>query len=257
MVTADIIGTLIPGRRAPSRNSAPTSLAPQSWAVALLVHGGIAALLLAGSMSARQPQTDTLPVFEIVIPAPTAQAEPAPSAPAMALPESASEPVAEPESQTKAPLPAARPASRPQRQPMPRHAQDSAAESAPAEATAIAAAPPSHPSSLDQPALAQQTLAQQSMPPYAPILLDWLGRHRDYPRAARLRRQEGMPRIGVTLDTSGRLIALMLVESSGFTLLDEAALAMARRAAPFPPPQLPRGTDRATFIVPVQFALQR
>lgn len=99
--------------------------------------------------------------------------------------------------------------------------------------------------------------AEYTPPPYAPVLLDWLGRHRDYPRAARLRRWEGMPRIAITLDNSGRLLALALAESSGFALLDEAALDMARRAAPFPPPVLPRGTDRATYIVPVQFALER
>jgi protein TonB len=262
VVTTDIIGTLAPGRLAPPRNSVSGGLAPHSWAVALLAHGGIAALLLAGSMSAQQPQPDTLPVFEIVIPAATAQPAPQPAPamaevapppePAAAMPEPEPEPLAEPEPQAEAPLPLAKPVSRPQRQPMPRRPQNPVAESAPVETTTIAAAAPSHQSSPDQPAPPQQAL-----PPYASILLDWLGRHRDYPRAARLRRQEGMPRIGITLDTSGRILALTLVESSGFALLDEAALDMARRAAPFPPPQLPRGTDRATFIVPVQFALQR
>lgn len=95
------------------------------------------------------------------------------------------------------------------------------------------------------------------MPPYAPILLDWLGRHRDYPRAARLRRQEGTPRIALTLDRSGRLLGLELREVSGHDLLDQAALEMARRAAPFPPPQLPPGIDKATFIVPIRFHLER
>ncbi|WP_374467707.1 energy transducer TonB, partial [Ferrovibrio sp.] len=116
------------------------------------------------------------------------------------------------------------------------------------------------PTAMPVPAAAPATSAtptEYAPPPYAPVLLDWLVRHRDYPRAARLRRQEGTPRIAITLDTSGRLLALTLTESSGFALLDEAALDMARRAAPFPPPQFPRGTDRATFIVPVQFALQR
>lgn len=120
--------------------------------------------------------------------------------------------------------------------------------SGPAVAPLVTATPAAVPS---------QAPAGYTPPPYAPILLDWLGRHRDYPRAARLRRQEGTPRIALTLDTSGRLLALALAESSGFALLDEAALDMARRAAPFPPPQFPRGMDRGTFIVPVQFALQR
>ncbi len=111
--------------------------------------------------------------------------------------------------------------------------------------------------SIPAPTAPLASVPAASTPPYAPVLLAWLGRYRDYPRAARLRRQEGMPRIALTLDSSGRLLALTLVESSGFALLDEAALDMARRAAPFPPPQLPRGTERATFIVPVQFSLQR
>lgn len=106
------------------------------------------------------------------------------------------------------------------------------------------------------PAAAQlPTPTNQATPPYAPILLDWLGRHRDYPRTARLRRQEGTPRIALTLDRSGRLLGLELSQPSGHDLLDQAALDMARRAAPFPPPQLPPGSERATFIVPVQFRL--
>ncbi|MCW0235988.1 MAG: TonB family protein [Ferrovibrio sp.] len=227
--------------------------------LALGVHGGIAALLLAGTIAAPKPQPDPLPVFEIVIPAAppqllTAPAEPAPPEPVAELPEPDTEPLPEPQIESPAPAkPAVKPRPRPPQQAVqPRGETPStnqalgAADSLPVQAPPIAAR-----------ALPQAPVpVQEAMPPYAPILLDWLGRHRDYPRAARLRRLEGAPRIALTLDRSGRLIALTLVQSSGIPLLDEAALAMARRAAPFPPPQLPPGSEKASFIVPVRFALE-
>ena len=262
MVTTGAIDLQVPGRLAPPRETVSADPDLRSWILALGVHGGIAALLLAGTLAAPKPQPDSLPVFEIVIPSAqpqpvpqSAPAEPFPPEPVTERPEPDPEPLPEPQIESLAPAkPAVKPRPRPPQQALqPRSDALStdpalgAADSLPVQAPPIAA-----------PALPQTPIPiQEAMPPYAPILLDWLGRHRDYPRAARLRRQEGAPRIALNLDRSGRLIALVLVQSSGIPLLDETALAMARRATPFPPPQLPPGSEKASFIVPVRFALER
>jgi protein TonB len=214
-------------------------------APALLLHGGIAWMLVTMGPAPQPPA----PVFEILLqPAAAAPETPVSEAP---LSDAAPMETAPPEPAIETlPDPAPpRPRHRPQRSTTPAAANTTAnpeSMSAPTAMPVPAAAPATSPAP-----------AEYTPPPYAPVLLGWLVRHRDYPRAARLRRQEGTPRIAITLDMSGRLLALTLTESSGFALLDEAALDMARRAAPFPPPQFPRGTDRATFIVPVQFTLQR
>ncbi|WP_083490706.1 TonB family protein [Stenotrophomonas humi] len=61
-----------------------------------------------------------------------------------------------------------------------------------------------------------------------------LERHRRYPNAARARREQGIAHVRVSLARDGALLALALEQSSGSTLLDQAALDTFRRAAPLP-----------------------
>ncbi len=258
MVTAGAINLQTPGRLLPSRVTASANPAPRSWALALAMHGGIAGLLLAGTLAPPRSQPEQFPVFEIVIPAAQPAVEPAAAQPAPAeppLPEPVadmSEPDPVPQIEAPTPRPIVKPRPRPPQQAtLPR-------DDTPIPAPVEAASAPAPTQPVAAPSLPQPpATAERAAPPYAPILLDWLGRHRDYPRAARLRCQEGIPRIALTLDRSGRLLDLELKEASGHDLLDQAALDMARRAAPFPPPQLPPGSEKATFIVPVQFHLER
>jgi|GEM_PF-4114536 len=74
-----------------------------------------------------------------------------------------------------------------------------------------------------------------------------------YPDAARAKELEGTAVLTFTVSASGQLTAARITNGSGFAVLDSAALAMARGAAPFPP--FPPGMNRAqmTFRVPVQF----
>ena len=90
---------------------------------------------------------------------------------------------------------------------------------------------------------------------YGAILLAWLERYRDYPRAARLRRQEGEVVLRLTIDRAGHLLAAEIARPSGFAALDQAALDTARRAAPLPPLPVEEPGDRAVLLVPVLFAL--
>lgn len=62
-----------------------------------------------------------------------------------------------------------------------------------------------------------------------------LARNKYYPRAAKLRRQEGVVHIEFTLTSNGALQNLKIFKSSGSRALDEATLKMVRKAAPFDP----------------------
>ena len=83
-----------------------------------------------------------------------------------------------------------------------------------------------------------------------------VARQRRYPEAAARLGQEGVAQVRVRLDRDGSLTcAPRIASSSGFELLDEEAVRMVRRAAPFP--ALPHGEDQATEItIPVRFQLE-
>ena len=57
--------------------------------------------------------------------------------------------------------------------------------------------------------------------------------NRYYPDAAKVQRLAGEVRLMVILNKSGGIRALRLIESSGHSLLDEAAKTSVRKAAPF------------------------
>jgi protein TonB len=74
-----------------------------------------------------------------------------------------------------------------------------------------------------------------------------------YPPEARGRRLNGVAQVQFVVGSSGDVGSVRLAGSSGSPILDEAALATVRRAAPFPP--IPEGAGRSswTFTVPLAF----
>lgn len=82
-----------------------------------------------------------------------------------------------------------------------------------------------------------------------------LERFRRYPNAARARRQEGITQLRVSVARDGSLLALSLEATSGFPLLDQAALETFRRAAPFPkvPEERPAPVE---LSFPVEFFMR-
>ena len=120
-----------------------------------------------------------------------------------------------------------------------------AASAMPAAAAPVAAAPAKAEPAATPPAS-----------PYAAILRQWLARHEEYPRRARLRHQEGTVSLAIALDRSGRLLRLELAAPSAHEVLNQAALDMARSAAPYPPPPLAAGQDEAVFVVPFSYVLR-
>lgn len=72
-------------------------------------------------------------------------------------------------------------------------------------------------------------------------------------RFARAPGEQGRATIGFSLDSGGSVTSVRLVSSSGSSSLDQAAVATARRASPFPAP--PPGAPRS-FTLPIVFGIR-
>jgi protein TonB len=101
---------------------------------------------------------------------------------------------------------------------------------------------------------------------YNALLIAWLERHKEYPRRAKLRRQEGTALLVFAIDREGRLLDYRIVNGTGHELLDKEVAQMIERASPLPavPPEIiewetARGAEPADHIeyrVPVEFILR-
>jgi protein TonB len=91
---------------------------------------------------------------------------------------------------------------------------------------------------------------------YNARVLAHLQRYRIYPDQARSAGVTGVSTVRFTIGASGNVVSVLLARGSGSGTLDQAALAMVRRASPFPsiPPSLGRGS--MTFAAPVRFNLR-
>jgi TonB family protein len=81
-------------------------------------------------------------------------------------------------------------------------------------------------------------------------------RNKRYPEEARSRGEEGVVHVFFSLDRQGRLLESRLVRSSGAASLDEEALALLRRAQPFPAPPPDWPGEHVAFNVPIRFSLK-
>jgi len=91
---------------------------------------------------------------------------------------------------------------------------------------------------------------------YIAVLQAWLERHKQYPRRAQRRRQEGTALLYFVMDADGQVLEHRLQRSSGHSLLDREVVAMIERAQPLPkvPPDMQR--ERLELVVPVEFFLR-
>jgi periplasmic protein TonB len=87
---------------------------------------------------------------------------------------------------------------------------------------------------------------------YQSALFAHVMRYRYYPEDARSDRLRGVVRVQFALSRSGRIMAAWVVTSSGYPMLDEAALDALSRAQPLPPipPELP---DEMEVLLPLDY----
>lgn len=78
-----------------------------------------------------------------------------------------------------------------------------------------------------------------------------------YPMLARVRALEGEVHIAFVLDRAGVLVETRVLQSSGYTLLDAAAVALVERAAPYPKPPVNIEEQALSLNVPIHYRLPK
>jgi len=96
-------------------------------------------------------------------------------------------------------------------------------------------------------------LGKAGLSKYQSKIAAHLRRYRKYPDAARRKRITGTAIVSFTIDRRGRLIGASLAKRTGHAILDREALAMVRRASPFPAIPSGLGKSRVTLRVPVRY----
>lgn len=91
---------------------------------------------------------------------------------------------------------------------------------------------------------------------YLAAVMTWLDRHKEYPKEARSRRDQGTVLIAFVIDRGGHVLSFDIGHSSGSSMLDRAAEDMLRRADPLPAPPATYPGPRLRMVLPVTFALQ-
>lgn len=108
----------------------------------------------------------------------------------------------------------------------------------------------SAPKSLPAPPAPQASTDRKAS--WEDILLAHLEKHRRYPAAARASGRQGVAQVLFRMNRAGQLLSLRVLNSSGSSILDRAALDTVRRAQPLPsiPDDRP---DRMEIAVPIEF----
>jgi TonB family protein len=97
--------------------------------------------------------------------------------------------------------------------------------------------------------------AAQAVPAWKEQVVAILNRHKRYPATAVSRREQGVTQIFFSIDRRGRVLESRVLDSTGVDVLDEEALALIRRAEPFPQPPRVLAGDHIEFRVPIKFSL--
>ena len=104
--------------------------------------------------------------------------------------------------------------------------------------------------------LLSRQIALTPAPPPPVVLIDWLSRHKRYPRAAREQQQQGTAYLRFVVDRYGRVLSYGLARSSGIAALEEEVVALIQRAQPLPAPPAELSGARFELVAPVEFSLR-
>jgi protein TonB len=95
-----------------------------------------------------------------------------------------------------------------------------------------------------------------AIPTWKTQIVTLLERNKRYPEGAQSRREQGVAQVFFSLDRNGRVIASRVLRSSGASSLDDEALALLRRAQPFPAPPRELPGEHVDLTVPIRFNLK-
>lgn len=90
---------------------------------------------------------------------------------------------------------------------------------------------------------------------YFVILQNWLERHKDYPRSAMVRGEEGVVLLYFVIGRDGLVQEHRIHQSSGHEVLDREVLAMIERAQPLPRIPDSLGYAHLELVIPIAFNL--
>lgn len=262
-----------------------TSYRPLGFGVSGLLHLGLALLVL-GPRAASGPvaETDvplglTLSMF-VSEPVAAGESQPAqaPERPG-AVPEPESEPEPEPERKPKPepepepePEPQPKADARPERPAPPQPSAIQRPDTAVAAPTAVVdasrrpvntvtAEPDAHlaarPPSTAVPDSAQtDAAALGERQRYLAHVVASIRRKQHYPRRSRRRGEEGTVTVRFVIEHDGRITGVSIIDSSGHSRLDQAAIETLRRAAPFEPIPPAMNRQRWPLSVPIAYSLR-
>jgi protein TonB len=108
---------------------------------------------------------------------------------------------------------------------------------------------------VSAPVTAPQKAAGESRDSFLDRLLAQLNRFKQYPRAARQARIEGVVMLHFLMDAQGKVQSFEVAKSSGRPVLDAEALALIQRAQPLPALPADYPTRTLDAIVPIEFSL--
>jgi protein TonB len=116
------------------------------------------------------------------------------------------------------------------------------------------AAPPAP--KYDAPVESAAAVSSTVMPTFQQRLAAHLQRHKQYPRVAQRRRQQGVVQLQFVMDAAGKVLSYRLDKRSGYAALDEEVESLIQRAQPLPP--IPPELGKATLEVvqPLDFFLR-
>jgi periplasmic protein TonB len=91
---------------------------------------------------------------------------------------------------------------------------------------------------------------------YGNTLWSAISKYKKYPRVAQMRGWQGEVIVELLLDGNGKLKSKRIIQNSGYDSLDQQALEMVDKAAPFPPPPEALRGSSFTIKVPIPFKLE-
>ncbi|EAT10938.1 energy transducer TonB [Bermanella marisrubri] len=93
---------------------------------------------------------------------------------------------------------------------------------------------------------------------YMKELLNWLHQHKRYPKKAKRKKIEGVVHLAFTMNRKGEVLEHRVEQSSGSSILDNAALRVLVQASPLPPvPQdFNTGKTNLSLVLPVEYKIQ-
>ncbi|MBD1550081.1 energy transducer TonB family protein [Pseudomonas typographi] len=222
----------------------PTGKQVYRYAGGLAVVLGVHAAVIIIALNWPGPKPIEMPPAAMVVELPPLPEPPAPPPPPQVAQQQPPAPVEEPPlpKLAEAPTPKiavpkpVKPKAKPQPKPMekkpdpPKEVPEQAAKTEPTESEKAAAPKPAPQQPAAPPSNSEAKRTWQS------DLLQHLAKYKEYPRMARMRRNEGTVVLEFTLDSDGKLLEVAVAMSSGSSLLDEAAVKQVRKAAPMPKP---------------------